>query len=132
MAFDSVSAPRNYADTSLLFWWSGNEPRDQHSQPAKTVDHAKGAEYGECRSGRSQQDRCTCTHDRRQYVLSRRETGCLGRVCCCALVSRLFVAPCKQRLLRCQSARWYGKISGQLSWWIFARRRASASEWRNF
>ena len=85
-------APRNDPDSSLLLWRPGDEPRGQHSEPAETGDDAKGAEHGEYRIGRSQQDGCTRTHDRRQHLLSRRQAGCLRRVCRCALVCRLFAA----------------------------------------
>jgi hypothetical protein len=85
-------APRNHAESSLLLWRPGNEPRHQHSEPAETGDGAKSTEHSEHRIGRSQQDGCAGTHDRREHLLSRRQAGCLRRVCCCALVCRLFAA----------------------------------------
>ncbi len=87
MAFRPVAAPRADADSSLLFWRPGNEPRGQHSKLAETGDYAKGAEHGEYRSGRRQQDCCARTHDRGQHLLSRGQAGSLRRVFAAALWS---------------------------------------------
>ena len=92
VAFHPEPAPCNYTYSSLLLWRPGDEPRCQHSEPAEAGDDAKGAEHGEYRIGRSQQDECARTHDRRQHLLSRRQAGCLRCVCGCALVCRLFAA----------------------------------------
>ena len=61
----SIQAPPHVTTltSSLLLWRPGDEPRGQHSEPAETGDDAKGAEHGEYRNGRSQQDWCARTHD---------------------------------------------------------------------
>ena len=87
VAFHPGSAPGDDPESSLLLWRTGDEPGRQLSEPAETGDDAKGGENGEYRSGGSQQDRCARTDDGRQHVLSRRQAGCLRRICRCALVS---------------------------------------------
>ena len=124
VAFHPASTPRHHPYAPLLLRRPGHQPRSQHSQPAQARHHGQGAEDLRHRHRRRTQNGRTCAHDRRQHLLSRRQTRCLRCLRRRALGCRLLPASRQQQLLRHQSPRWHRKVSREFSGRLLARRSA--------
>jgi hypothetical protein len=89
----SVQAPPRVTTLTHHYYFGGPATNPEVNIPnllkPATMQKVQNSEY---RNRCGPQDRCTRADDRGQHVLSRRQAGCLRRVCCGALGGRLLAA----------------------------------------